>query len=149
MIHLAWIIPLALVVATSFLFLLRLDKKERDSGNLPAFLRDDIKVPDEIKGFNWAAFFLGPIWVIGNNVSLAFLIIYLIPFGRGWFHLAYSLGLGFEANKLAWKSKNWKSIEAFKQNQKRWNRAAIITMPIAFVLFAGLYLFISYFNTVK
>lgn len=144
MLHLTWIIPLTAIVIFSFLFLLRLDKKERDSGNIPAYLRNDIKVPDEIKGFNWAAFFLGPIWIIGNKVSLAFLIIYFIPFSGGWIQLAYSFGLGFEANKLAWKSKEWESIDAFMENQKKWNRAALIVMPIAIVLFTAFYFFIFY-----
>ncbi len=68
-------------------------------------------VPPEIQGWNWGAFLLTWIWGIGNNVMIALLAL-IIPF--------WGIYLGLKGNELAWRNKQWESVEHFKQVQRRW-----------------------------
>ena len=68
-------------------------------------------VPPEIQGWNWGAFLLSWIWGIGNNVMIALLAL-IIPF--------WGIYLGLKGNELAWRNKQWESVEHFKQVQRKW-----------------------------
>jgi hypothetical protein len=74
-------------------------------------------LPDELKGWNWGAFFLNWIWGIGNNVWIA-----LITFILGWI---WAIVLGIKGNEWAWKHKKWDSVEHFKRTQRKWKRWGI------------------------
>lgn len=69
-------------------------------------------VPEEIKGWNWGAFFLGWFWAIAYRVWVGVLAI--IP-GIGFFVAIY---LGIKGNELAWQSGNWQDVDKFKAGQK-------------------------------
>lgn len=83
------------------------------------------EVPRQIKGWNWAAFLVTPIWGIFSGVPLAALMfaIYL-PVFPGFLKfialMAGSLYLGFRGNELAWRGKKWRSVKHFKAVQQRW-----------------------------
>lgn len=85
----------------------------------------DEKAPPEIKGWNWAAFLVTPIWGIFSGVPAAALMfaIYL-PFFPPWLRFVALMGgslyLGFRGNELAWRGKKWRSIKHFKSVQQRW-----------------------------
>lgn len=80
-----------------------------------------IPVPAEIKGWNWGAFLLAPVWLISNRVWIGLLA--WIPGVGFWMAIA----LGVKGNEWAWKSRTWESIEVFKNHQKRWAIAGIIS----------------------
>jgi hypothetical protein len=78
-------------------------------------------LPNELKGWNWGAFFLQWIWGIGNSVWIA--LISLIPLGIVQLVMAFVLGA--KGNEWAWQHKKWDSIEHFKKTQRTWKRWGI------------------------
>lgn len=97
--------------------------KENTSG-----LGENSKIPEEIKKWNWGAFFFNWIWGLSNNVYIALLCF--IPFVN-FFMLFY---LGFKGNELAWKAKRWESIESFISTQKKWSLIGITIFGSIFSL---------------
>lgn len=90
-------------------------------------------LPDELKGWNWGAFFLNWIWGIGNGVWIAFLAFIL--------GIIWMVVLGIKGNEWAWQSKKWDSIEHFKRTQRTWAKwgiglfiAAIVISIIAVII---------------
>ncbi len=85
------------------------DAYNNDSG------RGDASVlPAELQGFNWGALFGSWIWGLGNSVWIALLC--LVPC-IGFFMRFF---LGAKGNEMAWKSKRWESVQAFRSTQKTW-----------------------------
>jgi len=89
-------------------------------------------VPDEIKGWNFGAFFLNWIWGIGNQTYIAFLAFVPVV---GFFITFF---LGVKGNELAWRNKKWESIEEFKRVQRQWTKWAWITICGILLFVAGL-----------
>ena len=85
-------------------------------------------VPEEIKGWSWAAFILSWIWGIGNNTYRALWIF--VPY----VNIIMIVYLGFRGNELAWKHKHWESVEHFKAVQKKWNIAAFSFLAVCMVV---------------
>ncbi|MBE9076394.1 tetratricopeptide repeat protein [Romeria aff. gracilis LEGE 07310] len=86
-------------------------------------------VPDEIRGWNWGAFLLSGIWCLPNQVWIGLLswvppASFVMPFV-----------LGAKGNEMAWKSRRWKSVDAFKSHQKGWTIAGLVTSGSAFFIF--------------
>ncbi len=71
-------------------------------------------VPEEIKGWNWGAFWLNWIWGIGNNVWIA-LLAFCLP-------LIWHIVLGVKGNEWAWQHRQFDSVEQFKQTQAVWSK---------------------------
>ena len=71
-------------------------------------------LPAELQGFNWGALFGSWIWGLGNSVWIALLC--LVPC-VGFFMRFF---LGAKGNEMAWKSKRWESVQAFRSTQKTW-----------------------------
>ena len=90
-------------------------------------------VPEEIKGWNWGAFWLSWIWGIGNNVWIA-----LLAFCLG---IIWSIVLGVKGNEWAWQHRRFDSLEQFKQTQAAWSKWGWIIGIISLVL-ALLWLFL-------
>ncbi len=98
------------------------------------------ETPVEIKNkFNWGAFLLSWIWGLGNKtyLTLIYLVLGFIPI----VNFVISLWFGFMGNEWAWKNKQFKGIEHFNENQKKWTIAGIIFWiiftPIVFVMLVG------------
>lgn len=95
-------------------------EEANDSGSSDAVL------PEELRGFNWGAFLLGPAWGIGNGIWLAgilLLLLFMPASMRGALPLIYvpaALFLGFKGSELAWRSKTWLSAEHFRRAQRTW-----------------------------
>ena len=85
-------------------------------------------MPEEIRGWNWGAFFLHWIWGIGNNVWIA--LLSLIPF----FGLIWMFVLGAKGNEWAWKHRHWESVAEFKQTQRRWGWAGLIIWCVVILI---------------
>lgn len=82
------------------------------------------ELPDELKGFNWGAFFLTIIWCIVHRHWLGLLYLFI---GVVSAPLTLIVGaviaicvIGSEANKIAWQNRQWSSIEEFKDTQRKW-----------------------------
>jgi serine/threonine protein kinase len=80
-----------------------------------------VPVPEEIKGWNWGAFLLSPLWLVSNRVWIGLLA--LVPIVGFWMAIA----LGAKGNEWAWKSRRWESIEQFKTHQHKWAIAGVIS----------------------
>ena len=83
------------------------------------------QLPDSLKGFNWGAFLMGPIWSLFNQVWIGLIgfisVIPQIPIEiRLLITLALALYLGFKGNELAWRSKKWSSTAHFANVQRTW-----------------------------
>lgn len=79
-----------------------------------------ILVPEEIKGWNWGAFLLAPLWSLTHHVWLGLLA--WVPVLGFWMAIA----LGVKGNEWAWKSRKWQSIDQFLTHQRRWASAGIV-----------------------
>jgi len=89
------------------------------------------KVPDEILGWNWGAFLLPWFWLFPNRVWIG--LLSWVP-NVGWL---MGIALGTKGNEWAWKSRRWRSIEHFKEDQKGWAIAGMLVgVPIS-VMFWG------------
>ncbi len=77
------------------------------------------QVPEEIKGWNWAAFLLNWVWGLGNRTYIALLMFVPIV------NLIVIFMLGAKGNEWAWKNGNWNSVEQFKNTQRKWRNASI------------------------
>ena len=76
-------------------------------------------VPQEIRCWNWGAFFLNWIWGIGNSVWIALLMF--IPI----FNWVWIFFLGAKGNEWAWQSRRWDSVEHFKRTQQTWTQCGV------------------------
>jgi hypothetical protein len=85
-------------------------------------------LPDELKGWNWGAFFLNWIWGLGNSTWIALLC--LIPM----VDIVMIFVLGAKGNEWAWQNKKWKNIEHFKKTQRTWKRWGVALFVIWLVL---------------
>jgi serine/threonine-protein kinase len=92
-------------------------------------------LPSELQGFNWGALILAPIWGVANTAwvvtPLFALWILPVPWPIGLpIYVVGSIFVGFQANEMAWRAKEWKSIEDFKRIQQSWAFWGFIASPI-------------------
>ena len=91
------------------------------------------ETPQNIKQWNWGAFWLSWIWGIGNKSFNTFFA--LIPyFGFIWMFVC-----GAKGNEWAWENKKWASVEDYNNTQRKWaiigNSLAILSLILALTLF--------------
>ena len=90
-------------------------------------------IPEEVRGWNWGAFFLSWIWGIGNRVWIALLA--LLPFVC----LIMNIVLGIKGNGWAWKHKKWDSIADFRTTQRIWAIVGfVLVVPYLLAVFGVL-----------
>ncbi len=103
------------------------------------------KLPRSARGWNTAAFLIGPIWGPANGVwlglvGLVFLVIPESAVPLGWklgLYLTYGIFLGYRGNEMAWRARRWASLDHFKRVQQQWmllalvvNLALLVLIPI-------------------
>ena len=101
------------------------------------------ELPESLRGFNWGAFLMGPIWSLFNQVWIGLIgfisVIPQIPIEvKLLITLALSLYLGFKGNELAWRSKKWSSVAHFASVQRTWfivGLAATVVFAILSIIF--------------
>ncbi|MBU7587217.1 MAG: serine/threonine protein kinase [Nostoc sp. TH1S01] len=92
-------------------------------------------VPEEILGWNWGAFLLPWFWLWTNQVWCG--LFCFVP-QIGWF---MAIAMGAKGNEWAWKSRQWRSIEHFKEHQRGWAIAGIlIGAPMSLILWVSAFL---------
>ena len=86
-------------------------------------------VPDEVKGWNWGAFFLPGCWCLTNQVWLGLLAWPGLLFcGLGW--PVMGIVLGASGNEWAWRNRRWRTTDAFKSHQRGWAIGSLITVGL-------------------
>ena len=88
------------------------------------------KLPESLKGFNWAAFLATPIWSLFNRVWIGLvasvglagvLYIFRVPVVFAFLlQFPLSIYFGLKGNELAWQSKKWSSTTQFARMQRTW-----------------------------
>ncbi|BAY17569.1 serine/threonine protein kinase [Nostoc sp. HK-01] len=92
-------------------------------------------VPEEILGWNWGAFLLPWFWLWTNQVWCG--LFCFVP-QIGWF---MAIAMGAKGNEWAWKSRQWRSIEHFKEHQRGWAIAGVlIGAPMSLILWVSAFL---------
>ncbi len=86
------------------------------------------QIPDEIKGWNWGAFFLSWIWAIGNQVWIGLLAI----LGPLW--LPMIIILGVKGNEWAWQARKFASVEDFRKTQSAWVKWGIVLFALQVII---------------
>lgn len=76
-------------------------------------------VPDEVKGWSWAAFLLNWIWATNNKVWIG--MISFVPY----LGIVMMFILGAKGREWAWQSRRWESTEEFNRIQKKWSFWAV------------------------
>ena len=100
---------------------------DKPSAPAPAPYSPDT-IPDGVKGWSWGAFLLNWIWAIGNRSWIG--LLSLVPY-IGWIMVFW---LGFKGREMAWKNKQWDSLEHFNRVQRKWSQWGIGITIAAIVL---------------
>lgn len=92
--------------------------------------------PNNLKQWNWGAFWFSWIWGIANKSYMTFWV--LIPF----FGFIWMFVCGTKGNEWAWQNKNWNSVDEFNNVQKKWsiagNSIAITLVILSALLFIAI-----------
>jgi hypothetical protein len=72
-------------------------------------------IPDEIKKWNWGAFWLTWIWGLFNKSYISLLA--LLPIAN----IIIPFYLGAKGNELAWQNRCWTDTQEFKAEQRAWS----------------------------
>jgi hypothetical protein len=86
-------------------------------------------IPDEIRRWNWGAFWFSWIWGIFNRSYIGLLA--LVPI----LNLIVPFYLGAKGNELAWRNRSWSSVEELKAEQRVWSISGWI---IAVLIISGM-----------
>jgi serine/threonine protein kinase len=96
-------------------------------------------VPEEILGWNWGAFLLPWFWLWTNQVWCG--LFCFVP-QIGWF---MAIAMGAKGNEWAWRSREWRSIEHFKEHQRGWAIAGIMfSIPSSLILWKLMFRLLEY-----
>lgn len=93
-------------------------------------------VPQEIKKWNWGAFFFNWLWGVCNGVywPLVLIVCNFIPYVGPIIALGACIALGINGSEWAWKGKRWDSVEHFKHVQHNWAMACLWVLGISLLL---------------
>jgi hypothetical protein len=75
----------------------------------------DGELPPGVAGWSWGAFLLNWIWAIGNRTWIGLLA--LVPYVG----FLFAIWLGIKGREMAWKNREWESVEHFNRVQRRWS----------------------------
>lgn len=116
-------------------------------------------MPDELRGFNWGAFFFSWIWGLNHKtyITLITLVVAALNYYTKYnvlsvISLALIIWFGFKGNEWAWQNRKFENAEQFKAVQRKWMIWGLVLFIIVVVLggimlSAGLSLFSSAFNS--
>jgi len=108
-------------------------------------LNNNIGIPDNLNKWSWGAFFWTFIWGIAHNYYIP--LIVFIPVIGQILSLPISIYMGIKGNQIAWENRKWKSIEEFKEVQKKWAWWALLWIGLMLVLLVIVIVLIFYAST--
>jgi hypothetical protein len=85
-------------------------------------------VPPELKRWNWGAFLLNWVWALAHGVWFG--LFALIP----GVSFVVALVLGSKGNELAWRKREWESVESFQRTQRTWSHWGLVIWAVGVVL---------------
>ena len=105
------------------------------------------QTPAALRGFNWGALLLGPIWGLGNAALPAIaigiaggVVSYVTRSNNIWLSLTVTVAanvyIGLRANEWAWKARRWQSVEQFKRVQMGWLLWGIVLVIVLSIALA-------------
>ncbi len=103
------------------------------------------RLPQSARGWNTAAFLIGPIWGPANGVWIGVLglLFVVVPSSvptlgevgvKILLYLGYGAFLGYRGNELAWRARRWASLEHFRRVQQQWMLLALVVNILLFFL---------------
>ena len=103
------------------------------------------ELPEELRGWNWGAFLLGPIWGAFHGVWIGLLLF--VPYVGVIASIPLATMFGKRGNEWAWKNRHWESVEQFRAAQRAWAlwgilgsvALTVVVFAIAYKFYAGLY----------
>lgn len=95
------------------------------------------KLPEELKGVNFGAFFLAVLWSVFNKYYLG--LLSLIPF----FGFFYTIAMLVKGNEWAWQNRKFRSVEEFKSVQKAWTVWGFVFFILS-IIFLVIFLIMRY-----
>lgn len=104
-----------------------------DSGTRQATL------PEELKGWNWGAFLLGPVWGAFNRVWIALVPVVLVILPPAYMVLGmlatvgFSVLLGARGNQWAWRARHWDDADHFRRIQKSWMNWGLVALVVSLI----------------
>jgi hypothetical protein len=97
-------------------------------------------IPDEIKKLNWGAAGVTIIWGIYHRVWIS--LLFLIPI----VDIVIMILLLIKGNEMAWRKKEWESVDKFLAFQKKWKIVGIIFLILnSFYIVASVFWAIAVF----
>ena len=109
------------------------------------------KLPrDELKEFNWGAYFGTWLWGLFNK---SYKTLWIIPLSLTPLGAIFQLICGFKGNEWAANNKDWKSLEQFKESQSTqtivFTILSLVVMPIVITIIIIALVFVLAFKTVE
>jgi hypothetical protein len=102
-----------------------------DGGYVPVSPETTREGISQIRGWNWGAFLLAPLWVFMMGcpgwglLMIVGVVVFPTPVFKALFYISISLILGALGNELSWKSRKWRGIDHFRRTQNAWKTWAI------------------------
>jgi hypothetical protein len=98
----------------------------------------DAVLPEALRGYNWGALILGPVWGVGNKAWFATVLfaLWFLPVPPALSIPAYILGslyIGFNGNLWAWRGRRWDSVEHFRRAQQNWAFWGFVASPLVMI----------------
>lgn len=93
---------------------------------------ENIYVPTEndLKKWNWGAFFLTWIWGIRNRLNWWFIVLLFALMWSPLINIFPSIILGYSGTRYAWEKGQWKNWEHFQMVQREWKLFGFISLLI-------------------
>jgi len=106
----------------------KVESGSNQTGQTVSSSSNSSELPEELKGWSWAAFLWGGFWSAGHRTWIGLLAF--IP----WIGVIMVFILGLKGNEWAWKNNKWESVEEFKRVQKKWVKAWFIVFVILLLI---------------
>ena len=94
------------------------------------------QLPEELRGWNWGAFFMTWIWAIPHRSWIAFILGLCTS-------LIGATVCGIMGNRWAWQNRRWDSVQHFRDTQRVWAIVGLILVASGHLLVLLWVLFVN------
>jgi len=98
-----------------------------------------------IADWSWSAFFISPIWALGNKLYLYILGLF-IPI----FNIYIWLKLSAHGRKIAWEKNQWRDFQLFKKRQKiiMWTSVVLVILSCFLLILQNINKEAQHYNSI-